>query len=324
METRILRVSKGVSVFRYVSSQGGPNAPEVMVSAPAGSGLDIITVDRSANPVLRAPGDGVVVRAEYDTSLMVTIMPSASAGSRDAHFVFEQVTQSPSGSFAPAKPPFRTEALTQPVSIPSVLAHIARRGDVLVPPGEWVCGPQLPMVIEGLQISWPDRPQGVDLVVGCVINAGGRRTVPAAMTGTFVGTRGKAAPIVGLTLSLSGPRATAYRLSCEALFFGSQVQIQEGQALEFSGSTGFEPLVGLRISVSTASAMPMRERPVATPFAEPRFATPIPAPRVPEPAPVEQVPMVVAPSEAFTPTNKAGRVRVFRTSKPSSLSQSLN
>ncbi len=251
--SRVLRVSRGLFVFRYVSSRGGIEAPEVMVSPAPGPAVEIISADNSSRPILCAPGDAVVIRAEQDASILATVMPVRPGSSRDAQFVFERIVQSPSLS-APSRDLWFAPTQQQPRAItsPGILAHVARRGDVTISPGEWVCGPQLPMVIEGLQVMWPNRPSDVDIQIGCSINARGRRSFVPSPSGTFVGTRGKAAPIVSVSLSLVGHRASTYRLSCEALFLGAQVQMQEGLSVDFSGPSGLEPLVGLRISVLDA------------------------------------------------------------------------
>jgi hypothetical protein len=313
---RVLRVSRGLFVFRYVSSRAGIEAPEVMISVEPGSGVEIISSDGSPRPVLRNPGDAVVVRADRDSSMRAAITPVRAGGSRDAQFVFERIALSPPADDYHSEPADHYGHV--PFSPPMILAHVARRGDVTVASGEWVCGPQFPMVIEGIQVVWPDRPHDVDLVVGCQINSRGRRVFPPAPSGNFVGTRGKAAPLIGVSLALVGRNAAGYRLACEALFLGCQVQAQEGSDLELSGPTGLEPLVGLRIRVlenarsTSFSRDSLADRPADVPMLSAAGRTYSPrapgnADLFPPPAPA----VLPAPS-----VSKTGRVRVFRAERP--------
>lgn len=322
---RYLRVSRGLFVLRYVSSRGGIEAPEVMISPAPGPRVEIIAADSIPHPVLRMPGDAVVIRTEQDASILATVMPVRQGGSRDAQLVFERVSQS-SGLSAPqvpaAREPWFAPVATAPVvSSPAVLAHVARRGDVTIAPGEWICGPQLPMVIEGLQLSWTNRPQDVDIVIGCTVNARGRRVIAPAPSGVFVGTRGKAAPIVGLSLTLTGSGAAKYRLSAEALFLGSPVQGQEGQTLEFAGPSGLEPLVGLRLAIEAAARDTQPAPQLRVPQTQ-EFGGNAPladfAPKAnPIAGPIggaHDLPDIVPSVSA----SRSGRVRVFRAQRPTS------
>lgn len=318
--SRYLRVSRGLFVLRYVSSKGGLAAPEVMISHAPGPRVDVISADNVPNPILRAPGDAVVIRAEQDASIVATVMPTRPGGSRDAQLVFERVSQAalPADTrdpwFAPVAQPQSVTAPTVLTS-PGIIAHVARRGDVSVAPGDWVCGPQLPMIIEGMQLNWANRPHDVDILMGCSINARARRTVAPSPTGVFVGTRGKAAPIIGLTLILTGPGADRYRLRAEALFLGAPVQIQDGQSLEFVGPSGLEPLVGLRLTIEGIGR-------------DARTAPWLVAPQTPDfggsDAPLEFGPKAnpisgranlpdIVPSVSAA---RSGRVRVFRAQRP--------
>jgi hypothetical protein len=71
--------------------------------------------------------------------------------------------------------------------------------------------------------------------------------------GSFAGTRGKAMPLVGLVLELSGPVAPNFKISVETIFLGSPATRITGRRVVASGPTGREPLVGLRIRLETAA-----------------------------------------------------------------------
>src|SRR5690606_28432298 len=62
---------------------------------------------------------------------------------------------------APAVP----AAPAAPISL-SFEGHIERRGDVTVR-DDWLGNPQGNARIEGFNISWPTKPQGVDLAYSC-------------------------------------------------------------------------------------------------------------------------------------------------------------
>jgi hypothetical protein len=186
-----------------------------------------------------------------------------------------------------------------------ILAHIARRGDVVVPGGEWICGLDLPMAIEGLEIRWPGKPDGIDIVSRATVNARGHRTLPDQRTGAFLGTRGRAAPITTLSLSLAGMRADEYSLTCDALFLGQSVTSVSGASCLLTGATGYEPLVGLRLSVLSPEVRHARSRnSVVTeaPAARGMPALP-PTPRTTQPSSVRifRSPNRRAPSSATLP-----------------------
>ena len=61
-------------------------------------------------------------------------------------------------------------------------------------------------------------------------------------------------PLTNVMLELSGPDASAYQFSVEALFLGAPVMHASGERVVLSGPTGREPLVGLRLALEEASA----------------------------------------------------------------------
>jgi hypothetical protein len=138
-----------------------------------------------------------------------------------------------------------------------VLAHVSHRGDVTAKQGEWICGPDLPIAIEGIQIEWPNRPAGVELTYA--VAAGGREPRRfECNSGGFAGSRGCAAPLVGVQAGLSGPRADQFELRCDALFLAAPVLSRRGRTVSLAGPTGHEPLVGLRLSVEPRALQPAR------------------------------------------------------------------
>lgn len=290
---RTIRVTQGLFVLRYVASKAGLNAPTLGVDTANASGVDLIWPNTSIAGRLVTPGDGLVVRASRDGFITVSVTPSHRNGSRDAELVLERV----STTMLQAVPDEAGRPAAGPVDAIEILAHVARRGDVLVRSGQWICGPDLPMAIEGIEIRWPDRPDGIDIMARATVNSRGLRTLADQPTGAFLGTRGRAAPITALSLTMTGPGAKDYLLRCDALFLGLPVMTASGTSCVLRGTTGLEPLVGLRLSVIAAVEHAMQKTVglIRSQAAEDTHATP---------------PVAVAAR-----TEKSNRVRIFRTSR---------
>ncbi len=108
---------------------------------------------------------------------------------------------------------------------------------------EWLGDPSSTQVLEGFNVTWPDMPQGVQLIYTCRIQSLGQ--MPATRAGNYVGTRGKGLPIHSVSFLLAGPRAGEFELSGQVAFSGHPPQaLQPGLAL--AGPTGREHLVALR------------------------------------------------------------------------------
>jgi hypothetical protein len=243
---RIVSASPGVYILRYTStasSQGAPSA-RVAALATADQAVNIVAAPGMRDATLRGPGDYILVRVERSTRLEMVLTPHRAGGSLDAQFELELIA-----------PPvtWREERLLTDLSDESetaidVLAHVARRGDVNVASGQWVCGPDAPAPIEGIEVRWPGRPPAVSLAYSVIIGQA-RRSLPECMEGEFAGTRGQATPVVGLRIRLHGPGASQFEIHAEALFRGSRIALERGRDVELSGPTGREPLVGLRLSI---------------------------------------------------------------------------
>ena len=127
-----------------------------------------------------------------------------------------------------------------------------------------------PSRIEGISIEWPGKPDDLDIYYAVKTpkpqTASGRKMA----VGSFAGTRGKAMPLVGLILELSGPAAAEFQLAVEAIFLGSPATRITGKQVVASGPTGREPLVGLRLSVENVAATARPQpKPAAAKSAQP-------------------------------------------------------
>jgi hypothetical protein len=257
----VVSVSAGLSVLRYISAEDAATPPTVRVAPrSAGRRLDFIPVPGEAEHVLRAPGAAIVLVAEAKTELTITIIRQPRSRSATVDLHLELLSAALSDALSSDVQGARGEGsdvgacLRQPSRV-SVLGHVARRGDVLVRSGEWLGGPEFPARIEGLEIRWPDMPRDLQLEYSVVIGGSTLRKLPACRVSEFTGTRGRAAPIVGLIIGLSGEIASSYRIKADCMFLGGQMISESGQKLILSGPTGREPLVGLRLWIESAPGL---------------------------------------------------------------------
>ncbi len=323
-DSRPLRVPEGLFVLRYVSSPDGLDAPEISVTVPPGG--DIAVIDASDNfarrgeAVLGMPGDAVVLKARRESAVLITVISTGGRARRQAHVGLERITNAPRpavGGLAQAAMPIAEAQLDERLEI---MAHVAHRGDVTAKAGQWICGPQFPMAIEGLALNWRGAPVGLDIVTTASLNDRGRRQLAPSPSGTFVGSRGRAAPLVAVSFALTGPMAARYTLSCEALFLGAAIVSRSGASVDLMGPTGHEPLVGLRLSLLPAVPVALAAAP-ARPMAAPLpYEAPPPAYEIAQ-QPARLVPdAAVAAAQETLPgrlgvAGSAGRVRIFRTSR---------
>jgi hypothetical protein len=286
-ESGVLGVEPGVFLLRYASSRDAHRAPEIVVSASDDAAIAFLTAEPSGDLVLGAPGHAVPVHVRQAGALHLRLLSLGSAG--HASVVLDRLVQ---GRRSDDSANALLEAASDYATI-GMLAHVSRRGDVTAEGGRWMCGPDLPMAIEGLELRLSRSVPGLDIVSSASVNSRGRRTFAPVSLGGFVGTRGKAMPLVGVSFALAGPEADQYSLRCEALFLGAAIVVRSGPRVELMGPTGQEPLVGLRISLEyrpetgdlDLPALPLRAAETA----------------------------VIAPEQR--PAVAAGHVRVFRASR---------
>jgi hypothetical protein len=225
---------------------------EVAVNPKHRRHIELILNPEQGDGVLWQPGACLVVRATRSGQLLVEVTPSEAGGSRAATVKIETLTQG-----QPEIMSFDRAANDVDVERMNILGHVAGIGDVFVGPDEWIAGPHAPARIEGLSIMWPDKPEGIDILYSVQLArphvVSGRKMA----LGDYAGTRGRALPIVGVTIELAGPGASAFQLVGEAAFLGAPLMRMSGRQISASGPTGREPLVGLKLRLDEAGA-PMR------------------------------------------------------------------
>jgi hypothetical protein len=263
-QQRTIEIDRRLFLIRYASAADHEHPPKVTVRPQRGDQrVALLLHPDHDESVMWEPGACVVVRAIEPTTLAIEVEAAGSNASVVASVRIEPINQ---GQPSAVAQPDRDSARFCAVSALRVLGHVASIGDVIVNGGDWIAGPAVPSRIEGIAIEWPEMPEDVDLrytvKTATAQSISGRTAGP----GTFVGTRGRALPIVAVALDLSGSGAVDIQLEAEALFLGSPALRRAGHQITLSGPTGREPLVGLRINVSRVGSTTSRQV-VAAPLA---------------------------------------------------------
>ena len=243
----MVAIKRGLFLVRYAAAEDEAQPPKVKVSPEPVSNKDIrfLLHPDNSDAVLWQPDTCLVVRAAAPGILSVEVTPAQEGGSTAATVRIEPLSQ---GAATSAQTKSRSSVPHDPGNF-RILGHVSGMGDVLVDVDEWLAGPSAPSRIEGISIEWPGKPSDLDIHYA-VKTAKQQTTSGRKMRlGSFAGTRGKAMPIVGLMLEMSGPGASGYQISLEAIFLGSPATRRIGKRVSASGPTGREPLVGLRIGL---------------------------------------------------------------------------
>lgn len=126
----------------------------------------------------------------------------------------------------------------------SIIGHVERKGDIVAKEGEVLGDPNSTQRVEGFQLMWPDRPDGVDLAYN--ISVEGFGATPVVKTGNFCGTRAQARRITEVTFTLIGPEASKYQLDGQACFSGGfTVPVESG--IPLGGPSGIEHLTAISL-----------------------------------------------------------------------------
>jgi hypothetical protein len=254
-------INRGLFLVRYAAAEDAARPPIVNIEADPASNKDIrflLHPDHTKSQLLE-PDTCLVVRALAPGRLSIEVVPTHKGGSAAATVRIEPLIQSkPTSPLAPAT---HQKSSADDLTGLRVLGHVTGIGDKVVKANEWLAGPSTPLRIEGISIAWPGKPNDLE-VRYAVKTAKPQSTSGRAMSlGSFAGTRGKAMPVVGLMLEMTGPAAATLQFAVEAIFLGSPTTRVVGKRIVASGPTGREPLVGLRLVLENA---PAAQRPAAT------------------------------------------------------------
>jgi hypothetical protein len=247
-QTRVLTLTPGLYLFQYdspVSPAVLPVAMLAQVPLPASGRIAFLSQAAGTQPVLRKPGERRIACVEDgEVQVALTLFVPADAADPGVQILVDRLGAAPP---LPAGPDSSAPELL-PVSLNG---HIELQGDVTGRVGGWIGNPADRRRVEGFSMLWPERPEGVDICYSCTVAGFGRS--PVALSGSFVGTRRRAAPILGISVALVGDKADQYDLKVQAAYRGCGVR-EGGAGSEVSGPSGTEPLVGLRVLVAPAAA----------------------------------------------------------------------
>lgn len=251
-QQQIVDLDKGLFWVHYKSADQADFPPKLVVSpAPGHERKTEFILDPVVDePVLWQPGSSLILKIGSPAKILVQVVPLRPYGSTAVSVKFEKLTQGT---------PRRSESASDGLAFDSdergpglrMLGHVAGMGDVVVSSNEWIAGPMTPARIEGISIRWQEKPKDVELRYA-VRSSVQNNTPKMTDLETYAGTRGRALPITGIVLEMSGPGAEKHQFVAEAMFLSAPSLRAVGQRIVLAGPTGREPLVGLRIAIETA------------------------------------------------------------------------
>jgi hypothetical protein len=253
--------------------------------------VELLLHPDAQDATLWRPGSSLVVRTTSAAKVHVEVVPLRPTGSRAASVRVEPLTQGEPRADGPARAGWDFDSQAAALDGLRMLGHVAGIGDIIVNANEWIAGPKAPSRIEGFAIQWPTKPRDLDIryAVKTAAQTGIARMVELE---TFTGTRGRALPVTGIVIELSGSGASAAEIVAEAVFLSAPILRAVGQRVVLTGPTGREPLVGLRLAIQR---------------------TGVSASRAPGTGDAS------AATSRYSETSTKGKVRVFRSRPASSL-----
>jgi hypothetical protein len=260
-QSKIVNVQRGLMLVRYATADDERRPPKVavVVNPKDERNVELVLNPDHKEATLWQPGSCLVLRANEPSQLMVEVVATDDGGSTAATVKIETLTQGEARLLCNEQRTCSGQ-LNEIVGL-RLLGHVAGIGDVKSGAGEWIAGPDAPARIEGLSIEWRDKPADLDLRY-CVQLARPHDVSGRTMNlGGYAGTRGRALPIVGIALELTGAAAANFQLLAEAAFLSAPLKRSTGRELAMSGPTGREPLVGfrLRIEAINVSVQPTQQ-----------------------------------------------------------------
>jgi len=285
-DRKIVNLERGLFLIEYGGAGDDAFPAKVVVSqAPgrAGQAEFVPHPDSPHDQTLWEPNSALVVRAYEPTALYVAVVPTRPGGSRAAEVRIRPIML--------GNPP----AVKVDLETVRLVGHVAGVGDVPVSLGEWIAGPAAPSRIEGFTLQWPNQPSGLEIKYSVRAGSAQSPMSPTVGCGQFAGTRGRALPLTGLIIEISGNLSAQYHLIVDAIFLSQPALRVAGRRIVLAGPTGQEPLVGLRLSLQLVQG---------TVAASPKQV------QNPQQAPTPPASAAVAPPPQRSAA--AGRVRVFR------------
>lgn len=245
-----LSLDRGLFFINYKSAEDSVSPPRVIVAPAEGHErrMEIILHPDATEPTLYSPNSGLVVRINTPATLQVQVRPTRPGGSRSAIVRVEQIQ---AGRIPDAAVSGNGVGLHVATDGLKVLGHVAGRGDIVVGPNAWIAGPAAPSRVEGVALEWPDKPASVDIRYAVQLANGQTGSGKMVPLGTYAGTRGRALPLTGVVLEMSG--TDELKFVAEAGFLNAPTLRAVGKRVVLSGPTSREPLVGIRIGIERSA-----------------------------------------------------------------------
>ncbi len=251
IKSSIVVLQPGMYVLRHPKT----GLPPLTVTRAPGNGptlsgkSEVLSTPNSHGSILRSGADCIVIHV-YDGPIEVLV--TAYLRTAGDSMPSLKVDRIPLESDAPAA---LAPGTKEPISIApkglSIIGHLERSGDVIAAEGQAIGEPSSTLRIEGFQVMWPDKPDGVDIAYSIEVEGVG--AMPMVNSGKFCGTRGQARRITEVTFVLTGANAAQYQLEGVACFTGGfKVPVTSG--LPNSGPSGLEHLTSLSLKAVKAGA----------------------------------------------------------------------
>ncbi len=248
-----LKVERGLFALTYRSEPSpvpaeAPRA-EVVSTSP---GISLLSAPGEPFGVLSGPGRVVIVVAEAAGTIDVVLHAETPGNPLAARLELKRMGME--NVSAPAEEVRLRPDLAEGGVEFLLRAHVSLRGDLAAPRGHWICGPDAPGRIEGIEMRGVAAAVPLEYQVATVGRSAGWS--PWTRAGTYAGSRGKALPLIGLRVRLLPEAAPNLALKADGVFLGASVLTRQGREVELVGPTPLDPLVGVRLDFATARPKP--------------------------------------------------------------------
>ncbi len=275
INSRITLLEPGMYIFRYASQPTAEKSVCIALQqAPLGKGaIDFFPAEGVSKNILTKLGDCIIGRVKGGvTTVLITEYYLANHEVEPVDLRIDRIDTSAAimRNLQPAvTAPDATAALpnsTPGAAVLTLTGHIERTGDVTVI-NQCLGDEASQNRLEGFAINWANKPQGVDLAYTTTLAGAGPGQ--KVTTGSFTGSRNKAAAIVAVGFSLIGAERADYELAGHAVFAGGERQAIVSDQMIF-GPSGTEPLVALNLTITPRNEInaprhtSLREQPAIT------------------------------------------------------------
>lgn len=275
INSRITLLEPGMYIFRYASQPTAEKSVCIALQqAPLGKGaIDFFPAEGVSKNILTKLGDCIIGRVKGGvTTVLITEYYLANHEVEPVDLRIDRIDTSAAimRNLQPAvTAPDAAAALpnsTPGAAVLTLTGHIERTGDVTVI-NQCLGDEASQNRLEGFAINWANKPQGVDLAYTTTLAGAGPGQ--KVTTGSFTGSRNKAAAIVAVGFSLIGAERADYELAGHAVFAGGERQAIVSDQMIF-GPSGTEPLVALNLTITPRNEInaprhtSLREQPAIT------------------------------------------------------------